>query len=338
MGSTNPNTVIGYNKARILSTPGEVLKFPQEDIPYKMLLSFTKYSFATSAALITGGNNQANMVKNPAGSVVLPLPLQLNDSTNVNATVTSATYAQMLNNFGENGLNNTGAFNSVDDWVLYADLMSKAALAGGAGLVKKGSDPKKPNVTTAFAGELLGAVGAAVQLGLSDQSQIYGGWAMNPFETMQFKGVDLKTHSFSWKLSPSSVTESNILRDIINKIKANMLPTYYDTTAKSAHSILNYPAIANISFYGIDQNYYYMLKPCMITDFNISYNGGDQLNIYRGGKPAVIELQMKLTEMTIHTADDYGRSNESPGIIEGPVNDVINYVSDYLGVSKTNAQ
>lgn len=296
MGSTNPNTVIGYNKSRILSTPGNIMRFPSEDIPYKMLLSFHEYSFMTSAGLINPSAEKASMAKNPAGSIVLPLPLQLTDSTNIDATSTSSTEAVMLRRGMDLLTPGNIASPGFEDLALYSDLISKATATLGA-LVGKSNK---------LAGGALIGVSAALQAATSSPIQQVNGFALNPFETMQFKGVQLKRHSFAWKLSPSNAGESDTLRNIINRIKANILPEYVDPSAGSAHSLLKYPAVATISFYGIDQSYYYALKPSMITGLSVNYNGSEQLNVYRGGKPVVIDLKMDLTEMVIHTSEDYG--------------------------------
>jgi hypothetical protein len=131
------------------------------------------------------------------------------------------------------------------------------------------------------------------------------------FETVQFKGVRLKQHAFNWRLSPANQTDSERLRAVINKIKANILPAYIGVSGPAqygTHALLQYPKIAFISFYGIDQEYYYKLKPAIITQFSARYNGGEQLNIYKGGKPAVVDISMELTEMTSHSTEDYGGS------------------------------
>lgn len=293
----DPSNTINNNKSRILASPGNVMRFPDSDIPYKMLLSFKEYTYSPTATLVTGSDNYNAAVATPRGSVVLPLPLQLNDTTGIDATTTSATFAAMATK-GLDALSgkNTDIF-TLDNMALFADLISKG-LVGAAGASALAGNKK----TAAGLSAAAGAAAAAT----SDTAQLLGGFAINPFETMQFKGVKLKQHSFTWRLSPSSATESESLRLIINMIKSNVLPSYFDNNNTTAHALLKYPAVAFISFYGIDQNYYYKLKPAMITSFSARYNGGDQLNIYRGGKPAIVDLSMDLTELTIHTAADYG--------------------------------
>lgn len=318
MATTNPNTVIGYNKSRILATPGNIMRFPNEDIPYKMLLNFTEYSFATSSALTSANNQTANMVANPAGSIILPLPLQLADSTNVDASSVSAFDAAMISRAHD--IMTKGGEIGVEDFALYSKLIAQGIAGAGASIAARGNK--------VLGGAVFG-VGSALGAASGDTVQMLTGIAMNPFETMQFKGVRLKQHSFSWRLSPSSASESDTLRNIINRIKANILPEYYETNAKSAHALLKYPALATISFYGIDQNYYYKLKPCMITSFTVNYNGSDQLNVYRGGKPAIIDIRMDLTEMTIHTSGDYGGSTYTQAPTSN--NDGLGVTTDSMG-------
>lgn len=293
----DPSNTINNNRFRILASPGNILRFPNSDIPYKMLLSFKEYTYSPGDSLINGNVNYNASVANPRGSIVLPLPLQLNDTTGVDATVTSATGAAILTKALEAGTGKNTDIFTLDNMALFADLIGKG-LTGAATAAAAAGNKK----TAAALGVVSGVAAAAT----SDTAQLLGGFAINPFETMQFKSVKLKQHSFTWRLSPSSIGESESLRIIINMIKSNILPSYFDDNVNTAHALLKYPAIASISFYGIDQNYYYKLKPAMITSFNVRYNGDDQLNVYRGGKPAIVDLSMDLVELTIHTAADYG--------------------------------
>lgn len=295
--SSNPADIISYNKARYLTNPGNIMRFPDDDIPYKMLLNFKEYAYTSTTAVSSLISPSSNISAIDNGSIILPLPLQLNDNTNIEAQEVSSTAANFiassmeLKSTGTAGLNFNGMQNlGLDEIQVYTRLMSSLGLSGLASKALKG-----------VPGEIIGALGGTAEL--------LNGKAVNPFQTMQFKGVNLKQHSFNWKLSPSTAKESVYLKNIIEKIKGNILPSYVTAagpTQFGAHALLKYPAIAMISFYGIDQDYYYKLKPAIITDFNVSYNGGEQLNIYRGGKPAVIDIAMKLTEMSIHTAEDYG--------------------------------
>jgi hypothetical protein len=282
-------------------------KFPRsEAIPYMMILGFKEYSYASVAA-DAGGENVVN-----AESIVLPLPMQLNDGTNIEASSADAGIANIVNAF-QKGNFSGGELGT--DARYYADFIQKSALAVGGSLA--GSN----NALTAMIGKFVAGAGVVAGLGTGTTGSLLSGAAINPYETMEFKGVKLKTHSFTWRLSPSSKEDSDAIKDIVKTIKMNILPSYIAVTGVgSAHNLLKYPKLAWVSFLGIDQEYYYKLKPAMITSFNVRYNGGEQLNVFKGGKPVVVELAMELTEVNIHTSGDYGGAMQSSGsgwIMEG---------------------
>ena len=57
-------------------------------------------------------------------------------------------------------------------------------------------------------------------------------------------------------------------------------------------------------FHGINQNYFYKLKTCMVSQFNVDYApNGIALN--KGGKPSAVRINMIMTEAAIHTKADY---------------------------------
>jgi hypothetical protein len=123
--------------------------------------------------------------------------------------------------------------------------------------------------------------------------------------TLRFEGVNLKSHTFNWSLSPESEEEAEQLKNLINFIRQRMLPTYADPDGQSSLSrtLLNYPSLVDIYFTGINQEYFYYFKPCMIQNFTTDYTpNGVTLN--RGGRPSFINMTMQLSEARIHTAAD----------------------------------
>ena len=68
--------------------------------------------------------------------------------------------------------------------------------------------------------------------------------------------------------------------------------------------LLKYPSMVDCFFHGINQNFFYKLKTCMVSQFNVDYTpNGIALN--RGGKPSAVRINMIMTEAAIHTKADY---------------------------------
>lgn len=305
----NPASVI--NNARGNSvTAGSTIRFPVSDvIPYVMLMNFKEYNYKETLGL--GTENYVQIINDK--TVVLPLPLQLRDSVGIEASSVGGFETTVA--AGASTIGNIEGFQSGESLLSNARFYA-AAIAAAAAAAAKAAGAAKGG------GKIAGAIASTISIvaaaGATTIGSLLSGQAINPFETMEFKGVKLKTHAFNWRLSPSSEKDSDALRDVIKEIKKNMLPSYIGAAGPAAfvHALLKYPKLAMISFLGINQDYYYRLKPCMITGFDVRYNGGEQLNVFKGGKPVVVELSIELTEVQIHTSEDYGGQGQTSTFVD----------------------
>jgi hypothetical protein len=132
------------------------------------------------------------------------------------------------------------------------------------------------------------------------------GSAINPRVALSFDGVDLKQHSFAWTLAPKNSRESDIIKNIVEMLKKNSLPSYQTTSAFSFKAYLKYPSIVDIYLLGVNTEYFMKFKSCMIRNISVDYATPGLVPILKGGKPAVINLNLEFYEMDIHTANDYG--------------------------------
>ena len=138
------------------------------------------------------------------------------------------------------------------------------------------------------------------------------GTFVNPKAALSFEGVEMKTHSFDWSIAPKSEEESDNLRLITETIRRNMLPSYVNTSVVQ-RAMFRYPSLVDIFFVGIDAEHYFYFKTCMVQTFstNFSPNG---IAVLRGGRPAMVQMQLSVIETDIHTAEDYGGSSTSVSI------------------------
>ena len=104
-----------------------------------------------------------------------------------------------------------------------------------------------------------------------------------------------------------------------------------------ARGLLRYPSMVDCFFHGIDQNYFYKMKTCMVSQFNVDYTpNGIALN--RGGRPSAIRINMVMTEAAIHTKSDY--MSDTQKAVEA-VQEVVNgdtTTSDGVDNSTQNAE
>jgi hypothetical protein len=275
----------------------QLLSFPSNEATHGMLLIFREYAYTPSTERgfsRLGGDRITS-------SILLPLPANIPDNYDVRverfdqgilgdaiSQTSSYAFAGGAAPTIESVLNNAG-MPSVEN-------MTKAgstALAAAAGFLAS----KTPG------GALIGAlVGDALDTRtVASSIEAGAGVLANPKAALQFKGVDMKRHSFSWTLAPKSEEESNKVEEIIRTIKKNVLPSY---SATFQRAMLKYPSFVDCFFIGLDPQYYFSFKTSMVQTFNVNYTPNG-VSILRGGRPAAIQIDMSMIESDIHTSEDY---------------------------------
>jgi hypothetical protein len=271
------------------------LKFPSDLGAHAMIINFEKYSYSSTQ---TGAVNSVN-----SGTIVLPIPTNLVDSTSI-----AANDSQL----GITGAAAMGLMNASGISAKQAGADSYSAIESQLkNLLNPADSGGKPSATndalstfrafTKFTGRNLLD---SVLPGAGMAADLTSGTAVNPHQTLDFNGVALKSHSFIWTFSPRNANESIVLKNIIKKIKTSMLPAY-DSIGGFQKALLTYPDLIKISLAGVDQDYFYYYKPSLIKGLQISYNEGDSLTMFAGGKPVQITMTMEIMEAQIHTKSDY---------------------------------
>lgn len=281
------------------------LRYPLTPGEHNIVLLFREYSYDSTQS---GFVRKPSVPSNLSTGVTLPIPENLTDNYSVKVGpyelgLAGALTVDALTNPGTIATDMRNAVNSV---------MSGNLVEGAGDAVSSALSTFKQ--ASAFAGRnLLDAIpgGGGISAGID----IAGGTTINPHVALKFDGIDLKQHTFNWKLSPRNVREAEQIKKITTKIKQAMLPNYkYDGESALSNSLLEYPMIVDIFFTGIDQSYFYYFKPVMINTFTTDYSPNG-LALNKGGKPAFINMTLTCTEAQIHTRDDITNlyeSNASP--------------------------
>ncbi len=274
------------------------LKFPEQMGQHGIVLNFKKFSY--------GGGEQMNNVLR--SSIVLPLPRNIQDTFSVNIQQrelgiigAGATDAISLLKNSESKMRDVGGY--------------AAGVAGDAisALASSTSEGNPSDFTTA-ARYLQRAGLTNINSDLGYAIDLSTGTMINPHVSITFDGVSLKSFSFNWTLSPTNEREHKSLSDIIKTIRRSMLPTYATPGGGSGNSgssfsrgLLEYPMMVDVFFIGLDQEYFFYFKTCMISQFNTDFspNGISLFKGKTGAKPVFTEMSLSLTEASIHTSEDY---------------------------------
>lgn len=330
------------------SASANIYRFPSKPHPHTMLLVFEEFSYTTGynqsgdqsyiRGLLSGAANNAGSRGRSSGitlrgqkSIELPFPKQLSDASDI-----------VLNGFSRdplaeklaNGLDSlmSGAGGQLGGVAGSLQGMG-ASLAQALGSAGSGGGLEAFKSTLAAYGveDVVGVTRylmqkAAPVLGEFGQSlNLVQGQVLNPKETLAFEGVGLRTHQFNWDLYPSNNADSDMIKRIVNVMKRSVLPSTKDFSIGDPNSLgvnfqrafLKYPNICKIYLIGVDGHAFPKFKPAMVSNFTVDYGAAGQVSIMKGGKPAGVQIQLSLQELSIQTAQDYGEDEQEAQAVTG---------------------
>lgn len=322
-----------------------ILTFPKKDqSAHSMLLIFKKYMYQSPGTVGINSISSTNFTSEQVSgnALLLPLPKEISDSFRINiGEFNQGVYGDAISQ-GSSYLFNGGASPTMGGLIENAGLPSTQTMLKGVGSamgatlgflsrMNKGGSKVGSSTIGGFIGSQLDTGGIANSL------EAGAGSIVNPKQALQFKGIDMKTHNFSWTFAPRSVDESDEILKITNLVKRNALPSY-SSLGPLRRAILNYPSTVDIYFFGLQEEYFTRYKTCMIENFSFNYTPSG-MAIMRGGKPAVVNMSMTLKEMDIHTSEDYGgASGNAIDSFTNPVEGLSSVFNGTTGVGQIGPQ
>ena len=242
-------------------------------------------------------SRDANDKKVPIATIVLPMTQELQVSYN-------AGYA------------------SPDLGGIVAEALKTTENAGASisGMIKKGADLKgvldaikKNTGAQDIANAVSGATGAVLNTVVQGGEALGGnvvkaglnafGVARNPHKAVLFEGTDFRSHSFNFRLSPITATESDAIRQIIHIFKYHMHPGYAGNgvvgglTIGTGNHFFETPDFFNIELshkaYTVSD-----YRPCVLKGITVNYQPSNYPAYARSdggaGDPAPMEVVMGL--------------------------------------------
>ena len=158
-------------------------------------------------------------------------------------------------------------------------------------LLNKNTDLRN-QIIAHFAGQ---AVGANI---LGRKS----GAVLNPNLELLFKGPQLRTFNFSFKLRPRYKEENQMCKLIIRAFKRNM-----HVQRSTSDLFLTTPNIFKINYYfndGADHPYMNRLKPCALTNFKVNYTPDNSYMTYGDGGLTGYDINLSFSEIAPIYADE----------------------------------
>lgn len=255
---------------------GEQLKaitLPSFGIPYRMTIGIADYQRSSWEQI---GD------LSPIAKIALPLPIKIVDRQQV------LWDAQSLGAFGPmvGGSPVTRALGG--DFSGAAGALTGSAIAAGVGL------------TSAVGGQIADAGLGAIQASI--------GVAVNNFLTIMLKGPAYKTHTFTWKISPTTAADSEKLSNvykILSSAGSVSLASY------TGSAFFNYPKIFQLNFeHSGDQAFgfkrLFQFKKSVLTSATWDFTPMNSPAFYGKTKaPESVEFTLEFTELEYWLANDY---------------------------------
>ena len=200
--------------------------------------------------------------------------------------------------------------------VLKATEKAGASISAMADSAKEGAGQMTEAVKKITAGQgfadVVGGVGGAVLNTIAQGAEAVGGGAVkaglnafgvarNPHKAVLFEGTDFRSHSFNFRLSPITATESDAIRQIIHIFKYHMHPGYAGNgvvgglTIGTGNHFFETPDFFNIELshkaYTVSD-----YRPCVLKGITVNYQPSNYPAYARsgGGDPAPMEVVMGL--------------------------------------------
>tara|TARA_Y100001937_G_scaffold116085_1_gene167626 strand:- start:418 stop:1470 length:1053 start_codon:yes stop_codon:yes gene_type:complete len=130
--------------------------------------------------------------------------------------------------------------------------------------------------------------------GLNALIQRKTGLATQPMAEMMFSGIDFRTFSYSFTMTPRSREEAREVKNILDCFTFHMLP---EKLGKGAPLAFRVPSEFTIRYMyrGAENNYLNHLTFCALTNMKIDYGGGERYQTFRPDETGAPPIQTKVS-------------------------------------------
>lgn len=224
----------------------------------------------------------------PARSIILPIPSDLVERYGVQYS------EKQLGVLG--ALQESGMLGSAAEGL--QNLTNESAASAGQSLGRIAGDAGN---AAAIARNVIGTISDSAGNAFDRAT----GTILNPYNALQFTGIELRNHSFKYKFSPNNMAESQNLKAIIKEFKLRMLP-------EKKGLLFNFPDVCTIEF-SDSKNALYYFKNCYLKTMNVNYapSGNPAFFVKSGGgkDPVEVEITLEFGEIEPVTRNDIMKDN-----------------------------
>ena len=130
--------------------------------------------------------------------------------------------------------------------------------------------------------------------GLNALLQRKSGLAAAPMQEMMFQGIDFRTFSYSFKMTPRNREEARENKKILDTFAFHMLPEKLGTGAPLAFRVPSEFTIRYM-YRGRNNDYLNHITFCALTDMKVDYGAGEKFATFRADETGAPPIQTNVT-------------------------------------------
>ena len=248
-----------------------------------------------------------------AGTILLPIPANLQDTNNVQydtSTLNGLAAAGVEAATGVMGIDVTKGFGSALGQLTDVKDAVKNTVVDGVGNVAAATDV----ITKFLASKAVNIFNANVT---TNQLLARGnGEILNPNMELLFGGPTLRNFRFSFKMTPRNEKEAEQVKLIIRAFKRNMAPQAQGGTLGSGNWFLKTPNVFKLRYRTGRKNHPFLnrFKQCFLSDVQTTYTGEGTYATYDDGTPVSMILDLSFKEIQPIYDIDYDARPGTEGV------------------------
>lgn len=259
-----------------------------------------------SLQLQTGTRSNAENLKKPKSTILLPIPKQLSDTSAIS--------------WGDGGLNPIEAFGVAATGALM-ESANPLEIAQGAiaflkdkGVAAINDTGVRQAITAALAGSAVGALGGNVSA-----NQLVSratGQVLNPNLELLFDGVSLRAFPFTFEFFPRNQKEAEQVLLIIRTLKQSMSAKGNSKNDATSGVFISAPDIFQVTYMKGRRAHPFLnkFKPMALTGMNLNYTGSNTYTTFPDGTPTHIIMELTFKEINPIYAEDYDEGMGKIGV------------------------
>lgn len=139
---------------------------------------------------------------------------------------------------------------------------------------------------------------------LQDAYQLYMGEQSNPYVEVLFKGSNRRDHPYQFRFTPKNERESQVVREIIRRLKFHMAPELKRGATNSSY--LGSPSTFDITFMtrGGPNTWLHKVSTCALASVDVQYQD-EKYTVHDDDAPTTITVNCTFVELEVLTKDRF---------------------------------